>query len=40
VQWALSAGYDVNGFYLDAAVSRGYYLMTKRARPHSNGVRP
>jgi len=39
IQWALAAGYSVNGFYLDSGTARGYYLMTKRARPHSNGVR-
>jgi predicted GNAT superfamily acetyltransferase len=35
MHWGLSAGYTVNGFYVDDAIGRGYYLLTRQARPWS-----
>ena len=35
MHWGLSAGYTVNGFYLDDAAERGYYLLTQHGRPWS-----
>jgi predicted GNAT superfamily acetyltransferase len=39
-QWAVAAGYGVHGFFTDTESKRGQYVLTKRARPHSNGTRP
>jgi predicted GNAT superfamily acetyltransferase len=38
MQWGLNAGYTVSAFFSDAPSERGYYLMTRQARPPlSNG---
>jgi predicted GNAT superfamily acetyltransferase len=33
MRWGLNAGYSVSAFYVDEASKRGFYLMTKSARP-------
>ena len=37
IQWALAAGYSVNGFYSDASEQRSYYLLTKQPRLVGSG---
>lgn len=39
LQWGLSSGYTITGFFTDDAAQRGYYLMTKIARPSSLSAR-
>jgi chorismate synthase len=33
MQWGLNAGYTVSAFFIDDQLERGYYLMTRQARP-------
>lgn len=40
VQWGLASGYTVTAFHLDDASNRGFYLMTKSARPSAGNGRP
>ena len=35
LQWGLSMGYAINGFYSDEEQQRGYYLLTRQPRPWS-----
>jgi predicted GNAT superfamily acetyltransferase len=39
MQWGLTLGYTVNGFLLDQARDRGFYLMTKSPRPSLSTLR-
>lgn len=39
MQWGLTLGYTVNGFLLDHARDRGFYLMTKSPRPSLSTLR-
>ena len=40
LQWGLSQGYAVNGFYSDEEEQQAYYLLTRQPRPWSITPRP
>lgn len=39
MRWGLASGYTVNGFFFDQSRDRGFYLMTKSARPSLSAAR-
>jgi len=40
LQWGLSAGYAINGFYVDDDRQRAFYLLTRQPRPWAITPRP
>jgi predicted GNAT superfamily acetyltransferase len=40
LQWGLSAGYAINGFYVDDDGQRAFYLLTRQPRPWAITPRP
>jgi predicted GNAT superfamily acetyltransferase len=40
LQWGLSTGYAINGFYADDERQRAYYLLTRQPRPWAVTPRP